>query len=157
MRKVKQVKQLEQSKQARKQRSEVKGVTGKGVTGWLYRALWIIIRIGVFTLRKAGIRECFNQRNNSIWLRFYQGHSGYWVENTTEGQREAVLPAVQSWADHLTSVYLVVLLFRGTWRELFLSPNLMLNSIILSWLFPLSFLQKVIIYISCKLDLSPKL
>ena len=66
MRKVKQVKQLEQSKQARKQKSEVKEVTGKGVTGWLYRALWIIIRIWVFTLRKTGTRECFNQRNNSI-------------------------------------------------------------------------------------------
>ena len=37
---------------------EVKEVTGKGAG--LVKASWIIIRIGVFTLRKTGTRARFN-------------------------------------------------------------------------------------------------
>lgn len=108
-------------------RSAVKEVAGEGVRGWLCMTLQITTRILIFILSKTGTVECFKQKNDRIWLRFYQGHSGHWVENTAEGQREALFPShVTLGSPPNLSVPGSSHLLRDL-KRIFLSPTLPLN------------------------------
>lgn len=65
---------------------------GRGVAGGACRAWRVAVKSLGFTLRKTGTVERFKQRNGSIWLGCYQGHSSYGVRSVREGPREAPFP-----------------------------------------------------------------
>ena len=62
----------------------------------IYKALWIIVRNLAVTLRK--VLKGFEQRNDMIWLRFKQDHSGRWIRNR--------LKSIQFLFVHYTSIKL---------------------------------------------------
>ena len=101
-------------------------------------SLQVLVRMLCFVPRMMKGTDVFHLEVGWRWgetqpkLHFNMDPSGYWVETPGEGQRGALLPALQSWADHPSSLYLAVLIFRGAWKGLFLSPNLILNYMILS-------------------------